>query len=673
MTTQQEIRHRIDDLDQRIVRSLAERMRLVYDIAARKSDDPSAPLRDEKREQELFALWARGAESEGLSTYYFGRILREILNYSRRVQEGVLKRSQTEGTAPQLTRVGYQGAPGSYSHLAILKLFAVRPAERLIPVGFRTFQHVADALEAGETDYALLPIENTIAGSLNEIYHLLAERKVSVVDEEILPIEHCLIGLPGATLEGLRRIRSHPVALQQCQQFLNAMGHCRIESYYDTAAAVESVADDGDPSIGAIAAAESAGQLEVLKTGIADRPANLTRFFLLAPTPEPVDLRQPAKVSLLFSVAHRHGALAECLQVFARRGLNLSKLESRPKPDSPWEYLFYLDFRGNLADQPVAATLEELRSHTSYLRLLGCYPSRELEVVELPRPESTITVEEEPTPTRPASEEPAPAPAIPLERRVVRVAGVPVGGKEFVLMAGPCAVESREQIHQAANAVKERGARILRGGAFKPRTSPHSFQGLGFPGLELLAEAGTAYEIPVVTEVLRTEDLLAVAEKADAIQVGARNMQNYGLLGALGALDKPVLLKRGMSATIEELLAAAEHIRVQGNQQIILCERGIRTFETATRSTLDVSAVPVLKERAEYPVIVDPSHAAGVRSLVIPLALAAAAAGADGLLVEVHPCPEEALCDGRQALTPEDLDTLVEGLKPILEAQGRGF
>ncbi len=239
------------------------------------------------------------------------------------------------------------------------------------------------------------------------------------------------------------------------------------------------------------------------------------------------------------------------------------------------------------------------------------------------------------------------------------------------MIAGPCAVESREQIQDAAAMVRARGAVMMRGGAFKPRTSPYSFQGLGFPGLELLVEAGHSYEMPVVTEVLRPEDAQRVAERADMLQVGARNMQNFALLKELGKVNRPILLKRGMSATVKELLQAAEYILAGGNHRVVLCERGIRTFENSTRATLDVSAVPVLKTRTHLPIIVDPSHAAGVRHLVVPLALAAAAAGADGLIVEAHPRPDEALCDKDQALTSEDLEQLVQKLEPIVTSQGR--
>jgi 3-deoxy-7-phosphoheptulonate synthase len=256
-------------------------------------------------------------------------------------------------------------------------------------------------------------------------------------------------------------------------------------------------------------------------------------------------------------------------------------------------------------------------------------------------------------------------------RSTFKVGNVTIGEGSFVLIAGPCAVESRQQIMEGARMVRAAGATILRGGAFKPRTSPYAFQGLGLEGLRYLEEAGRESEMPTVTEILTIEDIFAVAAKVDMLQVGARNMHNFALLKELGKLDKPILLKRGMSATVKEFLLAAEYILHGGNQRVILCERGIRTFETSTRATLDLGAVPVLKRLTHLPVIVDPSHAAGDRELVVPLALAAAAAGADGLIVEAHPNPEEALCDKAQALNRDDLALLAAGLRPIVESQGK--
>jgi 3-deoxy-7-phosphoheptulonate synthase len=240
------------------------------------------------------------------------------------------------------------------------------------------------------------------------------------------------------------------------------------------------------------------------------------------------------------------------------------------------------------------------------------------------------------------------------ERTVLDIDGRKVGGDNFALIAGPCTVESREQTLQTARVVRDAGATLLRGGAYKPRTSPYAFQGLGQEGLRLLAEAKAETGLPIVTELMDIGDLEPVLEVADVIQIGARNMQNYPLLAEVGRSGRPALLKRGLSATLDELLMAAEYILKEGNPNVMLCERGIRTFETAYRFTLDLMAVPVLKELSHLPVIVDPSHAAGRRDLVGPLSLAAAAVGADGIIVEVHPNPDEAICDGPQALKAED-------------------
>lgn len=251
------------------------------------------------------------------------------------------------------------------------------------------------------------------------------------------------------------------------------------------------------------------------------------------------------------------------------------------------------------------------------------------------------------------------------------VPGLSVGGKEFVVVAGPCAVEGREQICDTAAAVKAAGARALRGGAYKPRTSPYSFQGMEEDGLKLLAEAREKTGLPIVTEVVNPRDVELVAKYADVMQVGARNTQNFALLKMLGQLDKTILLKRGMSTTIQEFLMSAEYVLSEGNRRVILCERGIRTFETATRNTLDLSAVPVLKQQTHLPVMIDPSHGTGHASLIAPMSYAAAACGADGIIVEVHPCPEKAASDGPQSLRPEAFEAMMQQLRKFAEVAGR--
>jgi 3-deoxy-7-phosphoheptulonate synthase len=257
------------------------------------------------------------------------------------------------------------------------------------------------------------------------------------------------------------------------------------------------------------------------------------------------------------------------------------------------------------------------------------------------------------------------------EDTTIKVGNVSIGGKKLAIMAGPCAVESEEQILKAAEAVKKAGANILRGGAFKPRTSPYSFQGWGEKGLKYLAKARKVTKLPVITEVMDTREVALVAKYADILQVGARNMQNFNLLKAVGRTNKPVMLKRGLSATLKEFLMSAEYIMSEGNHQVILCERGIRTYCTYTRNTLDLNIVPMIKKLTHLPVIVDPSHGTGKYDLVAPMSKASIAAGADGLMIEVHPNPEEAVSDGDQSLRPKHFTDLMKGLRPVAKAVGR--
>jgi len=666
----------IDEIDRDLVALLARRMEAVREIGAHKGENREVPVHDEQREHDVFEFWAAEGAKAGLSGFFLGRILREILSHSRRDQERHLRPSAAVGESR--LRVGFQGAPASDADLVADRLLDPRTDVSLEKTGFETFSGALDALEGEELDYLLLPIENTASGSVHEVYREITNRDVFLVDEDVWTVRHCLAVLPGSKAEHLQVVRSHPEAVQQCQRFFRGLVGVKAETWYDSAAAAASVAEAGDPQVGVICSAEAAARagLEVVADGISDHKNNRTRFVLLSRTAERVDPRIPAKTSLLLTVNHQHGALAECLQAFARQDLNLTKLESRPLPERSWEYLFYVDVEGNVEDDRMRTALDAVREFTGSLRVLGCYPCRTGAEATVALPSRRL-VEESQAPeaceVTVKTGDRSQLATLPESgrRSVVRVGDVEIGGQRFTLISGPCAVENREQIMVSAEMVASAGGVILRGGAFKPRSSPYSFQGLGKEGLDLLAAAGHAFGLPVVTECLRVEDVDVVAESADMVQVGARNMQNFELLKTLGKLRQPVLLKRGMSATVQELLQAAEYILAGGNHQVVLCERGIRTFETATRSTLDVSSVPVLKELTHLPVIVDPSHAAGRRALVVPLALAAAAVGADGLIVEAHPVPAEALCDKEQALSPEGLLELVSALAPIVKAQGR--
>ena len=663
------MRTRIDELDRELLRVVADRMSLVRQIGAEKGNDH--PVLDPARESEVRGQWSNNAADEGVAAILTTRLLREVLSHSRRLQE--IDRHAAPAYLDWVERVGYQGEAGAYSEQATRNRV---PGHRVQRIGYRSFHDTASALARGEIDCAMLPVENTIVGSIEEVASLLYSGAMTILDEELLRIRHCLAVLPGTRFEEVRRVTSHPVALQQCRKRLEGLGLEPVICY-DTAAAAAIIAAGEDRSLAAlcsVSAAEAHG-LVILERDIEDQPNNFTRFLLLARSDDPRAVREAgrplvAKTSLVMTLSHRPGSLARCLQILASKGINLTRIDSRPQP--PWDYLFAVDFDGHKDEMRVTAALNELRNETEELRLLGSYPNRTSPTSAIetdhhtPGPSTVVMARSEKADGRLVT-------ATERGRTIVQVGDVAIGGDRFVLIAGPCAVENEQQIRDAAAMVAQAGARILRGGAFKPRTSPYSFQGLGLDGADLLSAAGKEHGLPVVTEVLDVRHLIAVAQRATMLQVGARNMQNFELLKELGRMQTPVLLKRGMSATIEELLDAAEYILSGGNHQVVLCERGIRTFERSTRNTLDIAAVPLLKSRTHLPVVVDPSHAAGRRDLVIPLALAAVAAGADGLIVEAHPRPDEALSDREQSLGSEDLGSLVRQVKAILLAQGRRF
>jgi chorismate mutase/prephenate dehydratase len=653
MSDLDDIRKEISSVDARIIEALAARKKLV-DRVLQAKDKTGAPLRDALREEQLLSDLVAIGRKQGLDAHLVTRIFHEIIDDSIRSQQLHLLDYDTKG----LKRVAFQGIEGAYSEMAGRKYFAPY-IENTLFYGVETFEQVVASVEDGDADYGLLPVENTRAGSINEVYDLLSVAQLSIVGEEVLQIQHCLLAIEEVPLANIRKIYSHPQALADCMRFVSKLPGCESLPYPDTAMAVKKVKEEKSSEIAAIAS-EEAGRLyglKILRRNIEDQPNNYTRFLVLAKKPSVVDVRIPCRTSLVIATSHEEGALLKALNLLHKYQINLSKLESRPIPGMPFQYMFYIDFEGNTAEDRVARAIEELRSVTTSMKVLGSYPAQhrsktspKIEILAGSLPDA------EQAPAEP-SDETKEKVTYKLGSRmrksddtVVSVGGVKIGGPGFVVIAGPCAVESRDQIHKCARYVKECGGAALRGGCFKPRTSPYSFQGLGFEGLEMMAEAGKEYDLPIVTEVLSPADVEPVARYADILQVGARNMQNFSLLSEVGRSSRPVLLKRGMMSTLDEFLNAAEYILDRGNHQVILCERGIRTFETSTRNTLDLGSIPILKRLTHLPILVDPSHAAGKRELVAPLALAAHAVGPHGLIVEIHPEPEKALSDGPQQL-----------------------
>lgn len=544
-------------------------------------------------------------------------------------------------------RVAIQGTRGAFSEAA-----ARQQWPELETIACREVGDVVAAVREGRADAGCLAIENSLVGSVTPTYDLLQEAfgegDLHLSREILLPVHHSIMGLPGAKLERVTRVLSHPVALGQCRVWLTRhLPDVTLVNAWDTAGSAEIVARAQDPTQAAIcgnAAAEAYG-LAVFDDRIEDDPTNQTRFLTFTREPAPAAAPGvPLKTSLIVWTDHRPGMLAAVLQAFAGRGVNLTSLQSRPERSAPWTYRFYFDVDGGRAEPRLAEALEAIEALASRIVVLGSYIGWQGEGAV-------------PAAILPNMPHLRPKPDLPLfDRRqnpggtIVKVGDVEIGGDRPVLIAGPCSVESEAMIIATAEGVVRAGADILRGGAFKPRTSPYEFQGLGVKGLKYLAEARERTGLPVVTEVMSWEEVPLVARYADMLQIGARNMQNFALLRAAGRSGKPVLLKRGGGSTIEEWLHAAEYILSHGNPNVVMCERGIRTFERATRHTLDLNAVAIVRERTHLPVLADPSHAAGMRNIVPALTLASLAAGAHGAIIEVHPDPDHALSDGAQSL-----------------------
>jgi chorismate mutase/prephenate dehydratase len=659
------LRGEVDSIDDGILGLLARRREVARKIAAEKHR-AERPFRDDLREEALLIERLSAAGKYELDADLVSRVWEQIMADSLRVQFDYVQNS-VNGRKDAVI-IAIQGVEGSNSHQAALALTPNMNERELVPCN--RFGDAITAVKDGRANIAVLPIENTTSGAIAEVYDLLLDKKVSIVGEVKIHVKHCLVGVQGASIADLKTIHGHPQAVAQCSNFLAELPDVDVVYATDTALSARRIAEINNPTVGAVANEEAARiyGLDVLESGINNRKSNYTRFVAIAAEPATVDPQVPAKTSLVLSVSNEPGSLAEVLNAFRAEDIPLVKLESRPTINNAWQEMFYMDFEGNVGDRRVQRVLEEVRRHTMYLRVLGTYPSRDLRPHRRPSPEPERVIQVSSPNPQPAEQTAADGPYRLAGRRdgetetVVDVNGVVIGGPELVMIAGPCAVESIDQVMKTAKAVRESGGKLLRGGCFKPRTSPYSFQGLGWEGLDMLAEAGRVYGLPIVTEVTAPEHVERMAEKADVLQIGTRNMQNFALLNEVGRANRPVLLKRGMSASIDEFLQAAEYILAGGNQRVILCERGIRTFETSSRNTLDVTAVPVLRRRSHLPVIVDPSHAAGDRDLVAPLALAGAAIGAHGIMVEVHPDPETAMSDGPQSLTLGAFDDLMQAL-----------
>ncbi|MEO9169797.1 MAG: 3-deoxy-7-phosphoheptulonate synthase [Candidatus Baltobacteraceae bacterium] len=569
----------------------------------------------------------------------------------------------------------YQGVEGAYSQL-VLEYFLSQRNSAAQTRGVDAYRELATRVAGERAAFGVVPVENAIGGTVREGYDLLAEFGLAPVAEIDWRTDHRLLGVNGSRIENVREILAHPLVIAECGRFLSSLPAARAIPCEDTGVAAREVARRGAPSVGALAPSAAADRYDLIELAAhcSDDPRTYSRFIVFAARPQAHAEPGSAngrKTSMIVAVEDAAGMLARVLAHFGDAGINITKLDSKPRLGFAREHVFYIDVCGDVRDRALSGALESVRRDARSVTLLGSYDAHcgapiggeGMHNVRVAVSASAPRVNA--APPRAVATFPRVARSSRPDGTRLHVGGVTIGDGEFTIIAGPCAVESREQMLEVAAGVASRGAIMLRGGAFKPRTSPYAFAGLGWDGIALLSEAGRLSGLPTVSEVMTIDQVERMSETIDVLQIGARNMQNFDLLKAVGQSGHPVLLKRGLSATIDEFLAAAEYILAEGNPSVVLCERGIRTFEPATRNTLDLSAIPVLRERTHLPVLIDPSHAVGVRRWIRPMCRAAKAAGAHGLLLEVHPNPAEAKCDSDQALTLDDFAEVIRDLDGI--------
>lgn len=621
----------MDGIDSSLLDLLAERSGVVREVIQSKRDRGEAFVRDVARESHMLVALMAEAEKRGLDSFHVRRLFHEILDHSVRKQHHLLS---PEGQDSSPFVVAYQGAEGAYSHMAATRHFgalaqATEPPKSVVYQAFDSFSEVVESVASGRATHGVLPIENTTAGSINEVYDLLAERHLHLVGEEVLPVRHCLIGLGPLSGARLRRVYSHPQALAQCARFLATLTGCTVEAFANTALAVKKVKEDQNLTQAAIASEEAARVhgLHVLQRDINDQPNNHTRMVVVARRARSYDERVPCKTSLIVRTGHHQGALVQCLNILADRGLNLCKLESRPMANAPWEYLFYLDFEGNLSSPEVRDALTEMRVQSRYLRVLGSYPARTTSASRPAEPQGAVSVRRSASSTSIADARDTPA--------VVRAGSSDVGGAEPVIVASLGEVRSLAEAELRVRAVRLAGVRLVR--------------------MRSCANGPTPEEVARLTEPLGVDVILGVprvSQWADAsrlvamVELGATQGSHQEWLEAVHGTHGPVLVERPVEGGYGAWARLIEGIRERGNRDVVALDPGVTTTEGRA---LDLEGALYLRDDLRVPVLVDPCPTFRSNESAVEAARAILSSRADGVVLPV----------GEGALGADDLANLV--------------
>ncbi|CAM4010500.1 chorismate mutase [Shewanella aquimarina] len=623
-------REQITALDNELLALLAKRRALSLDVARSKEVD-IRPIRDTQREKELLARLVKQGREQGLDAHYVLSLYQSIIEDSVLNQQAYLQGRANPDLQKQQYNIAYLGARGSYSYLAATR-YCERRQVGMQDLGCKSFDEIVQAVESGHADYGFLPIENTSSGSINEVYDVLQHTSLAIVGETTIEVGHCLLAKPGTQVKQIKTIYAHPQPISQCSRYLSQHGEFKLEYCSSSAEAMERVLKADDNSVAAIGSVEGGAlyQLEAIDRELANQKINQSRFIVVARKAIAVPEQLPAKTTLIMATGQKPGALVEALLILKAHDLNMSKLESRPIPGTPWEEMFYLDLDANLASDQMQQALKELERITRFIKVLGCYPCETVNPTQLSNSQLMI----EPTTSREADQQARDK----LDAKHLRhslaehpqitsvvTRQLQIGDGQFGAMAQLSLTQEPGHYSQLAKQIKEAGFQAV-------IVSELNANPMANRQLSEMRRALSQFDLACIVAIEHESELPLAVDHADMLQISGKQMHNRDLLEQVGALHMPVILERNTMASLDEWLGGAETILAAGNQQVILSEAGIRTFNEQQRPTLDLSGLISLKEKSHLPVIINTRYACQQDELASQ-ASAARALKADGLVL----------------------------------------
>lgn len=623
-------REQITSLDNDLLALLAKRRELSLDVARSKEVD-IRPIRDTIREKELLARLVKQGREQGLDAHYVISLYQSIIEDSVLNQQAYLHGRANPQTQQQQYCVAYLGARGSYSYLAASRYCDRRQVE-MQDLGCQSFDEIVQAVESGHADYGFLPIENTSSGSINEVYDVLQHTSLAIVGETTIEVGHCLLAKSGTNINDVKTVYAHPQPISQCSRYLSQHGDLKLEYCSSSAEAMEKVCNANDNSVAAIGSAEGGAlyQLEAIESGLANQKVNQSRFIVVARKAVDVPEQLPAKCTLIMATGQKPGALVEALLVLKARNLNMSKLESRPIPGTPWEEMFYLDIDTNLSSEPMQAALKELERTTRFIKVLGCYPCETVNPTQLSNSQLMIepsTSKAPPKPSAISAKQKRYSKAHKAQPTEIVSGQLSLGNSQSAAIAQLQLPFEFTEFEQQAKTLKELG-----------------FQAVVIQGLSQQSELLSAlsqfkktldqFGLVCILMIEHESDLTVAAQLGDALMLSGTQMYNQAMLTQLGSLLLPVIVERNVMASVDDLLNAAEVVLSQGNQQLALCESGVSTLNNSAKPSLDLAALVELKGASHLPVLVNPSYSVDTTQLA-GLTKAIKQLGGDGLVINI--------------------------------------